>query len=349
MTASQSRDYRYYKDFQKRHQMSLDLANSPEFLYDLTIAELLKHYSFVKQLYQLRSNYREKYFSPDQWDEGHIQFFRYLLNILDIYEDVLKEKFEETIEIQETEQAVRRTSLNESDVTPSTQASSETRDSRKLIERILQEKRERAEFERQWELEVQQSMKEKLENTERLKKILLLFHRLLQNIKHDLTLSQSIDIAHYYQQSLLCISSVREKNVKSLRFASCGTVEYPRDIDEFSAEFSQDEDFNDRFLNMYRKFAFYNPKLLSILIDTVLEIVRRNPNYYIIVARLGETGNNENTYLIVPTIKETLTLTNTEGRAYFVSSDSDPHNFEIRAFNSNIFTDVIRVNYRNRR
>ena len=89
----QRKEYLAYKKYQDLNQYVLDLANTPEKLSDLPIEELLRLFSIVENMYFMRNKYRQKYFTPEEWDAGHQHFINTLLQTMDIYRDILKIRF----------------------------------------------------------------------------------------------------------------------------------------------------------------------------------------------------------------------------------------------------------------
>lgn len=100
ISPKQFSEYRNYKEYQQSKQYVLDMAEDPEELITLTIDDLLRFYSYVEKIYQLRDIYRRKYFTPQEWDLGHEKFFTYLIQVMDIYRDTLKIKFKEELSRQ---------------------------------------------------------------------------------------------------------------------------------------------------------------------------------------------------------------------------------------------------------
>lgn len=91
-SVQKAKDYKRYKKYQSLHEYSLKLSNENK-LDELSINILLKNYSYVENIYYLRKKYRDKYIKPAERDEGHEQYFSYLLGVMENYRTTLEEKF----------------------------------------------------------------------------------------------------------------------------------------------------------------------------------------------------------------------------------------------------------------
>ena len=83
--------YKKYKDKQRDIEESLFQAVN----LNLTIPQLWKEYAKIKEIYELRRNYRRLGFLPQFWDKGHDKQLQLFLNKLTDYENILSKKYED--------------------------------------------------------------------------------------------------------------------------------------------------------------------------------------------------------------------------------------------------------------
>jgi hypothetical protein len=101
--------YHKYKEKQKDIESLLFTCVSPV----LSVVQLWKQYSKIREVCELRRTYRKLAFLPQFWDRGHDKQIEYCLAKLKEYEDVLNQKYKEIIEIDKTEKEINANECNE--------------------------------------------------------------------------------------------------------------------------------------------------------------------------------------------------------------------------------------------
>lgn len=331
-TQQKSRDYQRYKKYQQKNRNVLELADSNN-LNKLSIEELLKNYSIVERIYNLRIEYRSKYFTPENWDEGHEQFLLYLLNVLRQYENGLQYKFLEISQIEELERLTQQTEnilISEGKQEVLEPVPHKNLEQEKLMNVIEQKRIDREKFEQEWNLQVQQLRKDADEKTKYVKNTITLIHKALQNEVPQVNMEETIDFIHYFQGCINMTLLNRTRKVipkQNIHYSRINP--YPRSIDDYSYEY---RDNTQIFINIYRFIVTpLVSELLKSLLDTILEITKITTNYYILSSLLTDT----NIRILFPTITIDVTKITTQGKTCLAVKNNNE--FFIYHFKSNIF------------
>ena len=79
-----------YKKYKKQQEKINKYLNDPkQIIENNNITDLLSIYEKIKTQYDLRIDYREKAFTPTNWDEGHKSFIKSLLDMMTLCENKL--------------------------------------------------------------------------------------------------------------------------------------------------------------------------------------------------------------------------------------------------------------------
>lgn len=306
MTSQQKTDYSNYKEYQKRHQISLDLIKNPESVQNLSVKELTKHYLIVGKIYDLRLKFRNRYFTPEQWDDNHEKYFSYLVNVMNTYEKMLNTKLYEdrhnSTQIQSVVDQVTQISPTvEQDPTklepdecptqtpqPNTCNTVSTDTRNKILLKIQKKKSERQEFEKEWNMQVKKLIKTKEENATEVLETILCTYAYLQMINPEISVEDTIDVVHYFYE---CIHIARE--VMGLKLKCKGTIkiyetfDYSRNLFEFSKYFNKE---NDEFVDIYHNIKSYDRDLLMKMVSTVLEVTKITTQYHMLHFEMKRFG-----------------------------------------------------------
>ena len=303
------RDYQKYKKYQRQHDYVLREAEDPSKLTILTIEQLLSSYTKVENIYKLRDEYRKKYYTPDQWDQGHEEFFKYLLDVMNIYLRALKLKYRDILIRIQQEQEQQR---GKEEITQ------ETDDTVQEIPRKLNEiqknieKRKREE-EEVWGLVIPQLIKENMTELENKIQVFNEIKQRFQSVYSSITNIDTIDVIAYIVACIRLIQGVKSASPRIIRSVKKGI--YPINNNEYIDQWVG-LDFL-RKLNEF--FNNANDQQLRSLILTITNITAITREYYIIRIVL-----NSGLLLFIPAINLnliTLNLINQTVVAYEPQSD----------------------------
>lgn len=274
-----AREHAKYKKFQKRYEHYLETAEDQHKLNEMTICQLLTAYTKVEEMYTMRSLFRNKYFNKGTGDFGHQQFISYLIKILGVYEQKLKEKFENQSLSQEHQPEEVEEEPEQEDVTCSTL--------NKTIRQIQKKQKKRKE-EEIWRTEIPGLIKIRQNIYNKSRTFFYILKSMFTKYRPQITDVETIDILQYYF-NVIDITSVEhlidqntslviEKNLDK-KDSLWGIDEYPLTVDEYIGDFVSDEFLFDHHLRVFH--AYTSSDLFSEVIRTVLNVTLINRQYVI--------------------------------------------------------------------
>lgn len=284
LEAQKARDYKKYKQFQKRFENFLKWAEDEEQLDNMTIGQLLNAYSKVEQMYLMRTDYREKYFTPDNWDMGHQQFIGYLVSVMNVYENELEERFEgmknelEGLKSELEEERFARLRL--SDLPEASQLENETRQLEQIMPKIRVDlENRRREEEEVWNVEIRDLIAKRREVIERAINFLEIVRKMLSKFKPDISEAETVHVYNYIAASFSIISIERLQNpdgtvnMKKLKERPLDKIvkRYPITFEEYAKEAiikDKNYPFNELLKTLYTftRFGLF-PKFIKTILD----------------------------------------------------------------------------------
>lgn len=290
----QRRDYQRYKQYQKRNQHVLDMTENLSELNSYSIEQLLTNYAIVERIYDMRYDYRSKYFTLEQWDSGHEQFFTYLLEVMDIYRRLLTNKFNQLLQQAQGEQEQGKQEIIPTDETEK-EAVPEIliNNSRRKIEQINEKLRERMREEEEiWGSEIPKLIEEKQRDYQKAMGLFQLIQRFLNSYIENVSEAQVIDVINYF--FLASDLNHLKTRTKSVRIDK--VYPYPLTKEEFTRVNVVNSDAYRYILKDLYQIR-ENRELLTCLLRTLLNVTNVTRKYNIIELPL----KNESVALI-PTL-----------------------------------------------
>ena len=369
----QEKDYQHYKEYQKRHQISLDLVSDPENLKQLSTDELSKHYSIAGKIYNLRLNFRNRYIAPDKWCVNHQLYLEYLRNVINSYSTILNSRIaleqskvsvKTDISDNKTEITPKETVLNEcehiesqsketqelptpfkSEPTPSTSkptpststpappTSTPTPSKSKPVSKSKAKKLEQRKFEQQWNKQIRETQKLEKDNADQVERIIILTRKALKSVKPDVTIADTIDILHYFYECIGIAKQHRQKVLHTKTILSFDSADYSRDIKEYSRQYNR---LRPGFLDVYRRVLRYDEDDLLMLVETVLEATRFGTKHFMHYFEVDEIG----AVAIFPTIPMNFSEITTENKACVVLHWWKMYSPKIYVFDDNYLVNI---------
>ena len=278
-------EYAKYKQFQRKFDYLLKLAEDPSELRTMSIEQLLNAFAKVEQMYLMRTQYRNKYYTPENWDPGHQQFIGYLLGIMNIYVNQLKQKFQQM-----------RIQPSTPSPSPLQQGKDEVLDSMSDLERDVVEindtMRQREDEEREiWNTIIPDLIAQKQAELQKRKSVMLLLRRFFSKYYYlsDVQEAPTIDIVVYFLQvrDLITRSGIYNSKTKQInpnkKPAPWFVPPYPLTFDEFiihRPEFKTFDSAKSILISFYNLDKF--SAMLTGLIHTLLNITKLSRTYVII-------------------------------------------------------------------
>lgn len=278
------KEYVKYKAFQKRFENFLNIAENPDDMGRMDVEQLLNAYSKVEQMYLMRTSYRNKYYTPENWDIGHQQFIAYLVGVMNIYSNELSRRFE-MIQQRQLEHQFGSLTINQKE-----EVQSDT-DLGKIIYDIKRDVRKKTvEEEHVWKVEVPDLILKRQDVINRRRLIFMLLKRIFSKYRADITDAQTRDVIQYILRVWWIASMTHIFVNDTLDIRKLPKKPDPWDtLDEVDVEtFIQSNLTSDRdkseVLNTVLtvcKLFDDTPVYLSGLIDTVLDVTRITRKYSI--------------------------------------------------------------------
>lgn len=234
------REYTKYKEYQERFEYVLKIAEDPEQLGKMTIQQLLNSYAKVEQMYIMRTEFRKKWYTPENWDQGHQQFIDYLLNVMNTYERTLSERFNQ-ITSQRVLQKLSTISLQEQQSVelpdPEPPVLSELKHS---LNRIQQNSKRRKEEEQNvWRTQIPKLISEREQAAIKAMNFLLVVSNIFSKFKPGITEAETLHVLGYIfgvigilkKTSLMIPDNI--SNVSNIQGLNYEGVLYPLTFTEF--------------------------------------------------------------------------------------------------------------------
>lgn len=258
----------------------------------MTIDQLLNAYSKVEQMYLMRINYRNKYFTPDNWDIGHQRFVAHLIFIMNIYENELVKRFEE-LEDRIEEKQFTRLSLADLPSKPETQLKSQMHQLREMIPRMRSDlEKRRREAEQIWKVEIPDLIAQRRERIETAMKFFEILQSLFSEFVRNISEPETIDIYHYLisahsiantEHLLNPDGTINMKKIKKRTAIWIRNI-YPITFEQYAKEnnlLREDYPFED---NLKEFYWFAELSLFPNFIQTILDITKITRVYGILRA-----------------------------------------------------------------
>lgn len=358
----QQKAYLRYKQYQQKHQISLDLVKDPKDIQSLTYLQLVKHCSIVSKIYNLRLRFRNKYFNPDQWDSNHEKYFVYLLGVLNTYENLIDKKLLEVkAEVKPIELNVceRQWELEEEEVevevdTCQEEPTSTPNKTTKILSKIRQNKLERAEFERTWNCQVKQLKQASDNECDYICLTFYLIYCHLETINPEITVVEVVDVVHYFIECICIIHQAGWEGWKTSNVVvTFESFEYSRDPREFCY---YHKGIKETFVDIYRYICSYDKDPMNKLIQTISEVTSKTLRYtmhYLDMKPVGVNGGSVCMGLF-PAVKNRsrdFSKMDVKGKACLIVYEAgynkgDDNKFIIHEFKDNSLKNVIIKNVR---
>ena len=290
MSSDKSREYLKYKNYQERFQWTLNVAENPAELNSMTPEQLLNAYSKVENMYLMRTQYRNRYYTPENWDLGHQQFIGYLIGVMEVYVDELRKRFENiAIKQKQREQQIKP---SKQEITQNQQEIS-LGQTLQTIKRDVDERiREEEEI---WNTEIPNLIKQNAEVINRRRFTLIILKRLFSRYVTDITDAQTIDVVQYVF-SVWWITNqthIFDKN-RQLLVNKLPKRPDPWEIGNYSLELeiyvsdakieSAQGDIMKQLLTFFNYLEHTFPKQFPAFIETILDITSVSRKYDIVRA-----------------------------------------------------------------
>ena len=152
-------------------------------------------------MYVMRTEFRNRYFTPENWDAGHQQFINYLLGVLNLYEDELRSRFEEINHQQTTSEMSQPSISGNNEIVEAPVPSPIDSPISTVISKIQKERERRERAEREiWHAEIPNLIAKRnaeiFQRLTALKLIQAILNRALPD--ENITEAQTIDFLLYY-------------------------------------------------------------------------------------------------------------------------------------------------------
>lgn len=317
LSSQKTRDYQKYKQFQKRFEHLLQKAEDPQQLENMPIDKLLDAYSKVEQMYEMRTQFRSRYFTPENWDSGHQTFIAYLVGVMNIYADELKRKFDMSINSRIQNQNTQSSFEQEASLPLQSNSNSNSNLNQQISQiknRILEREKEETEI---WNSVIPDLIRERQMSLAKRKNILVLLQRLFSGLVPNITEAQTIDVVRYFM-NVMDIMSEEKLDKTGYKYSRTKPYPwliyaYPKTFDEFILN---DPVFDriDLALSVLKFFYSFNskPELLYELIVTVLDVTSVSTVHSIVITPY------KNFVVFVPNLEEGKSIfLRTKGKTVF--------------------------------